>query len=543
MLSKDTLAVSAQARPIQGARCWCLGELVPSVHSGYGSCAVCGTQVSLRMKSAEELKDYYTVDGYWHDAMKTVYNLPTIEQRAESDFRDRIPHWFAILTKYKPVCGRVLEIGCAHGGFLHYCREHGVSEVVGIEVDERTCAWARNRFGLEHMYSGLFPDVRLPFDRFDAVVSFDVLEHVLDPLRVVVGIQALLAKGGICVLQTPCYRGEDATWGMFIPDEHFYLYTEKAVHKLLEIAGVELVSLLPGIFPNDMFIIGRKQGLRVPPRATVGAEIDAAPAAAEPAARPPEMQTAAAGKKLRCWCGGKLGPSKHPLYGSCRKCGTQVLVRQLSDAELRSFYTKEGYWHEHMVKDYQFPPIEERADNDFRDRIPVWYQVLKKAKPNPRRVLEIGCAHGGFLHYCSTMGVPEVVGIEVDEATCAFARGRFGLRHVCAGLFPDVDLPFDTFDAITGFDVLEHLRDPLSALFAVTELLGEDGVFIFQTPCYRGEDAGWAQFRASEHLFLYNEKSIGMILAAAGLQVRDILPGYFPDDMFVVGGKTASGNS
>ena len=561
MRTDDAIAVSDRAQRIQHTRCWCLGELVASVHPGYGSCAICGTQVSLRKKSADELKAYYTVDGYWHDAMKTVYNLPTIEERAESDFRDRIPQWFAILTKYSPLCRRVLEIGCAHGGFLHYCREHGVPEVVGNEVDERTCDWARKRFGLEHVVPGLFPDVRLPFDTFDAVTSFDVLEHVLDPLRVVVGVQALLANDGICVLQTPCYRGEDAAWGMFIPEEHYFLYTERAIQKLLQIAGLELVSILPGIFAQDMFIIGRKRRMHVPTRDAVtdsrgceparpwgalaasDARRDATSVAQDHTGPPANIDSTGAGRKLRCWCGGKLMPSKHPLYGTCRKCGTLVLTRQFSDDELRGYYTKDGYWHETMVKEYQFPPIEERAQNDFRDRIPVWYEVLAKARPAPRRVLEIGCAHGGFLHYCSSRGVAEVVGIEVDEATCAFARARFGLRHVCAGLFPDVELPFETFDAITGFDVLEHLRDPIPALFAVAELLSEDGVFVFQTPCYRGEDAGWAQFRAKEHLFLYNEKSIRMIFAAAGLDVRGILPGYFPDDMFVIGGKKSSRGS
>jgi ADP-heptose:LPS heptosyltransferase/glycosyltransferase involved in cell wall biosynthesis/tRNA G46 methylase TrmB len=243
------------------------------------------------------------------------------------------------------------------------------------------------------------------------------------------------------------------------------------------------------------------------------------------------------GKTARCWCNGQLKESVHPLYGQCQTCGTLVLAKQLTKDQLKEFYTFDKYWHNHVVNVSGHPPIEQRATNDFRDRIPVWHKLLRKYKPKIENLLEIGCAHGGFLHYCRERGVKNVVGIEPDEQTCEFVRRYFNLPYVISGLFPDVSLPFKKFDVVTGFDVIEHFLDPVKAMQKVADLLEDDGIYLFQIPCYRGEGREWVQFRPNEHIFLYNSQSIRRLFNRAGLEVTEILPGYFRDDIFVIGCK------
>ena len=238
-----------------------------------------------------------------------------------------------------------------------------------------------------------------------------------------------------------------------------------------------------------------------------------------------------------CWCGGFLEPSVNPFYGKCEQCGTLVLKRTPTAEDLKKYYSLQGYWYEHQLRDCGFPDIEKRATADLADRIPVWHSLLTQAKSKIASLLEIGCAHGGFLNYCRERGVQKVVGVEVDEDTCRFAREHFNLPHVCAGLFPTVELPLERFDAVAGFDVLEHFLDPITGLKSVASLLGDESVFIFQTPCYRGEDGKWSQFKPSEHIFLYNTSSIRALCERADLEIVDLVPGYFPDDMFVIGRK------
>lgn len=211
-----------------------------------------------------------------------------------------------------------------------------------------------------------------------------------------------------------------------------------------------------------------------------------------------------------------------------------------SAASLKDFYSLGGYWHDYQKKVGGFPDISQRSCNDRQDRIPFWFNLLKLTGGLPARLLEVGCSHGGFLDYCREHGVDAVVGVEVDEKTCNFARQRFQLEHVYSGLFPDVQLPFVYFDAICMFDVVEHFPDPIRALKVVAGLLADDGVLILQTPCYRGEDGGWSQFKQEEHLYLYDESNLSALLDRCGLYAAEIFPGYFRDDMFVVARKKSS---
>ena len=195
--------------------------------------------------------------------------------------------------------------------------------------------------------------------------------------------------------------------------------------------------------------------------------------------------------ELLCWCGGQVGDSIHPGYFRCLDCQTFVLKEQFDGKGLKDFYTFDNYWHTQAVEVKNYLAIEQRAVNDFNDRIPVWFRLLQelvqKYKPKLNLLLEIGCSHGGFLHYCREHGVKNVVGNEPDEETCQFARDHFGLPYIYSGLFPDVKMPFEKFGVVVGFDVVEHFLDPVRALRKVEKLLSEDGVFLFQVPCYHNQ--------------------------------------------------------
>lgn len=244
------------------------------------------------------------------------------------------------------------------------------------------------------------------------------------------------------------------------------------------------------------------------------------------------------GNNIRtCWCGGTLVGSVHHDYEKCSRCGTLVASGDVTSDELTERYTFDGYWHEYVSNELGYPSIEERAFTDLGDRIPVWHNLVSTYASNPKSILEIGCSYGGFLDYCRTEGIRDIVGVEVDEATCQFAKRRFRLPHVVSGLFPDIELPLKKFDVITGFDVLEHFRDPVGAVHEIKEHLNAGGIFIFQTPEYRGENDKWGQFKPVEHLFLFNKESVRLLFERNGLKILDILPAISFEDMFVIGMK------
>lgn len=99
---------------------------------------------------------------------------------------------------------RVLELGPATGYMTRAFKGRGCS-VVGIELDPEMAVKAE-RFS-ERMIVGdidqLDLEAELGDERFDAIVAADVLEHLRDPLRVLVELRRFLQPDGCFVISFP----------------------------------------------------------------------------------------------------------------------------------------------------------------------------------------------------------------------------------------------------------------------------------------------------------------------------------------------------
>jgi ubiquinone/menaquinone biosynthesis C-methylase UbiE len=87
-------------------------------------------------------------------------------------------------------------------------------------------------------------------------------------------------------------------------------------------------------------------------------------------------------------------------------------------------------------------------------------------------------------------------------------------------------MPFSTstFDVVTMWDVLEHLRDPHSAVAEVARVLRPGGRFVLTTGDVRSavaclSRARWHLYTIPEHLFFYSRKSLRLLLSAHGFSV------------------------
>jgi len=100
--------------------------------------------------------------------------------------------------------GRLLDVGCWHGGFLALVRRAGLyRELCGVDVVAEAVEAAREK-GFEAQTVDLNRDP-LPFpDRhFDGVAMLAVLEHVFDPYSAIREIHRVLRPGGELVIDVP----------------------------------------------------------------------------------------------------------------------------------------------------------------------------------------------------------------------------------------------------------------------------------------------------------------------------------------------------
>jgi len=97
---------------------------------------------------------------------------------------------------------KVLEVGVGSGFFLEKCRANGI-EVVGLELNRSAARRAREKgFEVYEIDLHALADT-MGSNRFDAICSFQVLEHVAEPGKFLEGMLNNLGIGGRLILSVP----------------------------------------------------------------------------------------------------------------------------------------------------------------------------------------------------------------------------------------------------------------------------------------------------------------------------------------------------
>jgi glycosyltransferase involved in cell wall biosynthesis/2-polyprenyl-3-methyl-5-hydroxy-6-metoxy-1,4-benzoquinol methylase len=222
-----------------------------------------------RLEVRDDETDFYGKHYFEH--LAATYDLPPIEVRARSDLSQRCIFWLRGLLKYKTPPARVLELGCAHGGFTAMLRWAGF-DATGLDLSPSLVEGAHRRFHIP-VLAGPVESQAIPPASLDVIVLMDVLEHLGDPLGTIGHCASLLKPDGLFFIQTPQYRegrtleqmhaGGDAFVQMLLPDQHLYLFSRSSVKLLLRKAGVEYTQFEPAMFAHyDMALAASPQAIK-----------------------------------------------------------------------------------------------------------------------------------------------------------------------------------------------------------------------------------------------------------------------------------------
>jgi 2-polyprenyl-3-methyl-5-hydroxy-6-metoxy-1,4-benzoquinol methylase len=132
----------------------------------------------------------------------------------------------AIRQLVREVPKRSLEVGCATGEFCGELVSHG-SIPTGIDLSDFAISEARKRFPTIDFREGEMESLS-DEEKFDTVYAFELIEHVLSPMRFFDMAGRLLAPGGYLIFTTPnvncsLYVGEESGWLGYVSSfEHLY---------------------------------------------------------------------------------------------------------------------------------------------------------------------------------------------------------------------------------------------------------------------------------------------------------------------------------
>ncbi|MEW6084139.1 MAG: class I SAM-dependent methyltransferase [Chloroflexota bacterium] len=111
--------------------------------------------------------------------------------------------------------------------------------------------------------------------------------------------------------------------------------------------------------------------------------------------------------------------------------------------------------------------------------------ILKQHLPlQNAKVLDIGCGGGLFLSLLKEQGV-EVIGIELSDSRAQYAKSKHGLeiyKRPIESEFWQIGYA-NHFDAVTLWDVIEHVNYPMQTLQSAAEVLKQGGLLLIDTPC------------------------------------------------------------
>lgn len=154
--------------------------------------------------------------------------------------------------KYRKT-GKILDIGCDVGHFLNEAKKRGW-EVYGTEyTDEAIVKCQQN--GIIIFKGKLNHDWFVP-EMFDIVTSFEVIEHINNPIEEVLNVHKILRKGGLFYVTTPNFNAIErfilkGKYNSVIQyPEHLCYYTKRTLHYLLSNNGFKKLKIITtGVSP------------------------------------------------------------------------------------------------------------------------------------------------------------------------------------------------------------------------------------------------------------------------------------------------------
>jgi SAM-dependent methyltransferase len=108
-------------------------------------------------------------------------------------------------------------------------------------------------------------------------------------------------------------------------------------------------------------------------------------------------------------------------------------------------------------------------------------EILEHVPTSARRVLDLGCATGTTGAALKARQAVEVVGVELEPDYAREAEKRLDRVFVADAEHPPPELG-GRFDVLIAADILEHLRDPWTALRAYAQLLEPGATAIVSLP-------------------------------------------------------------
>jgi SAM-dependent methyltransferase len=199
----------------------------------------------------------------------------------------------------------------------------------------------------------------------------------------------------------------------------------------------------------------------------------------------------------------------------CTRCGFAWVVEGVARTETGASIYESDQPIFATERDYYL-------DEGAADAARVKLEWIARFVPPRSRVLDVGANYGHFLKQAQDRF--DAIGIEPSAAVVAWGREHLGAALEQGSIDADNPAYLDRFDAVTLFDVIEHLPDPRGALVRCRRYLKRGGHLFITTPdagalVARLLGAHWYYIDIVEHISLFSAANLTRLLGECGYRL------------------------
>jgi 2-polyprenyl-3-methyl-5-hydroxy-6-metoxy-1,4-benzoquinol methylase len=219
-------------------------------------------------------------------------------------------------------------------------------------------------------------------------------------------------------------------------------------------------------------------------------------------------------------------------YVTCTQCGLVFLNPQLTDQALRDMYN-DGDVRKFFFEKLLLPFGERDQRPDFQQRAKFLRSLIENSSP---QLLDIGCAAGNFLEIAGAAGF-HCEGLELNEMYIDYIRLHRPSIKVADKRLEEMNYPPEYFDAVTLWDVLEHLPRPNDVLQEIARILKPGGILGFSTinhACINERllRSRWRYYMPPDHVCSFTPKLLISMLRTHGFSIISMRHHYMFEVLF-----------
>jgi SAM-dependent methyltransferase len=156
-------------------------------------------------------------------------------------FRGNQPYADAVIKPLLPAskAAQILDLGCGNGCFIHFLKQYGYTNVVGVDTSAEQVAMA-HQLGLHEVQQGeIMPFLASYTQSVEVILLMDVIEHLTpqETFDLLDQVYALLQPGGKLIVHVPNAEG---LFGMRIRYgdlTHEQCFTPNSIRQLMKAIG------------------------------------------------------------------------------------------------------------------------------------------------------------------------------------------------------------------------------------------------------------------------------------------------------------------